>query len=350
MSIKSFISLIPLAALSGFAPSTASAQVVIPTVLIGNPGNAADPATGYGLVAYPYNIGQHEVTNFQYSVFLNVIARTDPHNLYNTEMAGVFGGITRIGAPGNYIYTTVSGRANNPVNFVSFWDACRFANWLHNGQGNGDTEAGVYTLTPDGIANNTVTRNSGWRWAVTSEDEWYKAAYHQPAGAGGDADDYWLFPTSSNSVPTTAQVNYDSAVGNTTPVGSYAANSYGTFDMAGNVWEWNEAIISASSRGLRGGSFVSPLGLNSLRSTTRVDNSPTDESRVNGFRVSRSVPPVPCVGDINGDNHVDTFDLTTFLGLFGTVATPGGPGDFNGDGAVNTIDLTTFLGAFGNAC
>ena len=29
---------------------------------------------------------------------------------------------------------------NKPVNYVSFWDAARFANWLTNGQGSGGTE------------------------------------------------------------------------------------------------------------------------------------------------------------------------------------------------------------------
>lgn len=80
---------------------------------------------------------------------------------------------------------------------------------------------------------------------MTSEDEWYKAAYHQPASQGGDADDYWLYPTSGNTI-TNAQANYNFFIGNTTPVGSYAANFNGAFDMGGNVFEWNEAIISGS--------------------------------------------------------------------------------------------------------
>jgi|GEM_PF-564332 len=264
----------------------AAAQITIPTATVGNPGNAPDPTTGYGSVAYAYNIGRTEVTNAQYSAFLNAKAASDPFNLYNTNMAETFGGITRSGSPGSYTYSTVSGRANNPVNYVSFWDACRFANWLHNGQGSGDTENGAYTLTPNGIANNTITRNTGAVWAVTSENEWYKAAYHQPASEGGDADNYWLFPTSSNSEPTTEEATFGDAIGNTTPVGSYAANFYGTFDMGGNVWEWNETIPFSSMRAVRGGSWGSYVDRQSADSRNLL-NVPSIESFVIGFRVSQ---------------------------------------------------------------
>jgi MYXO-CTERM domain-containing protein len=242
-------------------------------------------------VAYTYNIGQTEVTNAQYAAFLNARAASDPFALYNTNMAGTFGGITRSGSDGSYSYSTVSGRENNPVNFVSFWDATRFANWLHNGQGNGDTETGAYTLTPGGIIANTITRNAGWQWAVTSENEWYKAAYHQPASAGGDSDNYWLYPTQSNTIAT-AQANYlsfSSGINNTTPVGSYAANFYGTFDMGGNVVEWNEAIIVGSFRGLRGGSFNNDV--NTLRADLRGNGRPAGEVGNVGFRVSQVPGP-----------------------------------------------------------
>ena len=46
-------------------------------------------------------------------------------------------------------YSIISGLGNRPVNWVSWYDAIRFANWLNNGQGNGDTESGSYTLLPE---------------------------------------------------------------------------------------------------------------------------------------------------------------------------------------------------------
>jgi formylglycine-generating enzyme required for sulfatase activity len=55
-------------------------------------------------------------------------------------------GIGRQGSPGSYTYATGGAAQNMPVHFVSFYDALRFANWLTNGQGGGDTETGAYTL------------------------------------------------------------------------------------------------------------------------------------------------------------------------------------------------------------
>lgn len=121
---------------------------------------------------------------------------------------------------------------------------------------------------------------------MTSEDEWYNATYHQHAVQGGDSDDYWLYPTSSNSVHTTAQVNFNNVIGNTTPVGSNAANCYGTFDMGGNVWEWNRAIVVDEYSLLRGASFEPGDDSLFLQADYR-DGSlrPADEYLSAGFRV-----------------------------------------------------------------
>ena len=158
-------------------------------------------------------------------------------------------GIIQSGSPGSYTYSVTRGRGNYPVTDVSFWDACRFANWLENGQptgaeGPGTTETGTYTLTATAIANNTVTRNADATWAVTSENEWYKAAFYTPLGGTGNSNaNYWLYPTQSNSI-FTSQANYYDVVGDTTPVGSYDYPSYyGTYDQGGDLFQWNESII-----------------------------------------------------------------------------------------------------------
>lgn len=53
-----------------------------------------------------------------------------------------------------------------------------------------------------------------------------------------------------------------------------------------------------------------------------------------------------CVGDFNGDNIVDSFDLNVILGNFGG----GAFADINGDGVTDSIDLNIILGNFGQPC
>ncbi len=143
--------------------------------------------------------------------------------------------------------------------------------------------------------------------AIASENEWYKAAYYDGSGS------YFDYPTQSNTLPTVATANasgdisnpgtnvanynngadWNSLDGNVTTVGSAGAGSashYGTFDQGGNVWEWNESIVSSSNRGLRGGSFFGSAF--NLQSSVRNSLVPTSENNFIGFRVS-SLAPIP---------------------------------------------------------
>jgi formylglycine-generating enzyme len=305
------------------ADGTWTGLASLETVPVGDPGNAADteehsanPA-GQGAVAYDYNIGKYEVTAGQYALFLNAVAATDSYGLYNTSMwIGSLGcKIQRSGTSGSYTYSVASDYANRPVNYVSWGDSARFANWLHNGQpglvapvpqDQYSTVDGAYHLNgaTTVAALQAVGRETDWKWAVPSEDEWYKAAYYK---GGGTNAGYWDYTTGSNEVPSNVLGDPTDPGNNATFLtDSYTIGSpyyrteagahentdspYGTFDQGGNVWEWNEAIIEfiGSSRGVRGGSSHSDSWHLSSSCRNNYDD-PTYEYYGLGFRVA-SVP------------------------------------------------------------
>jgi formylglycine-generating enzyme required for sulfatase activity len=292
--------------------------VNIDTVPIGKPGNANDPATGnaYGGVAYSYNIGKYDVTVGQYTAFLNAVAATDTYGLYNPAMTAELNiaGISRSGVSDSYSYSVI-GSANHPITYVSWGDAARFSNWLNNGQpsgieGPGTTETGAYTLNgaTSNVALAAITRNAGAKWFIPSESEWYKAAFYDPIAAH-----YWTYATGTDVHPTSAPPDstlntanyYDDTTGyavagsltySTTQnylsdVGAYMASAspFGTYDQNGDVFQWNEALISGSVRGLRGGYWGGPF--DGLRSSYRDHTDPADEGDGVGFRVATVPEP-----------------------------------------------------------
>jgi formylglycine-generating enzyme len=306
-----FLLLFLFCAICVISPLPARAFVTMAWSPVGNPGNANDPADGddgtlgiqnFGAVPYAYNIGTYDVTASQYVEFLNTKDPTGDNmlGLYNTNMSLAGLGVINFnnGNSNGSKYSVISGSGNHPVNWVSWYDAIRFANWLNNGQGSGDTESGAYTLGTLGAGSTPVTppltHNPGSKIWLPTENEWYKAAYYNPATSS-----YFLYPTSSNLAPTastpTAAANHANyaMVGLFTDVGAYAGTTspYGAFDMGGNVYQWNEALIGGSLRGLRGGSRLSISY--SLQSVHRdSSNGPTGVYDLVGFRLA-SVTSVP---------------------------------------------------------
>jgi sulfatase modifying factor 1 len=298
--------------LSLLIASSASA-VTMAWTPIGNPGNACDTQAQstlgpcYGAVGYAYHIGTYDVTNAQYAEFLNSKAanNADPLGLYNPSMGTDtnWGGIARTGSSGSYSYAPIVGRGDWPVNYVSFYDALRFANWMNNGQGSGDTETGAYTLLGGTAApsnGTTVARNAGAAIVLTSENEWYKAAYYNALSMS-----YFTYPAGSSTqticaapsaTPNTA--NCGNAVDTPTIKGSYtgAASPYGTYDQGGNVSQWTETEIppilpafSSSRRVTRGGNFGNASSSNA--STSSGADPETDALPVIGFRLAMIPEP-----------------------------------------------------------
>ena len=80
------------------AASSVSA-VSIDWVTVGDPGNTSD-TTGFGSVGYSYQISKYEVTNAQYTEFLNAVGSLDNWELYSTTLnsgSSFSRGITRSG-------------------------------------------------------------------------------------------------------------------------------------------------------------------------------------------------------------------------------------------------------------
>lgn len=252
-------------------------------VPIGHPGNPADTIdcstqlTGNtfrncGSVPYNYQISRYEITNEQYAEFLNAV---DPHG---SNPLGLFpgfdslpnAGITRDGLVAGNHYRVKPNFANKPTTMIRWIDAARFVNWLAHDRPSGPE---AHTLLDDGsydLSSNPPQRQPNARWAIPSEDEWYKAAYYDPTknGTGG----YWKYATRSDDLPNPAicnstgditnpgsnvanhftlgnylaypGCNWNGSLSNVTTIGSTGNQSfYGTADQSGNVVEWIDLVV-----------------------------------------------------------------------------------------------------------
>ena len=139
------------------------------------------------------------------------------------------------------MYSVRPATDNHPMNYINWYDAIRFANWMDNGQPvftteptatNNATESGSYTLvgfTADPEQWQQRRAQCRERQIVLpSENEWYKAAYYDPYTSS-----YYLYPTSSNSTPNsgypTATPNsanfYPDGPDDLTDVGAYSGTT-----------------------------------------------------------------------------------------------------------------------------
>lgn len=312
-----------LLTLLGLCSISAKAQVTYDMVVIGNPGNSNDK-TGFGGVAYTYQIGKYEVTIGEYAEFLNAVAsESDPYGLWNSSMTiPNIQGISRSGSSGNYSYSvmnasSVSGSSTNmPVTGVSWFSAARFANWMANGQPTGiesagTTENGAYALngkkSGTTISKNTINPNTNAApsYYIPTENEWYKAAFF-------NGRDYYVFATQHNTTPSNiigdssnaANFLSDATTGYSVPqsmlysssqtyltnVGTFinSISYYGTFDQNGSVWEWTDMDGSVSYyRSLKGGAWTSTPPY--LQSSYRLVTVPSTISVNSGFRLAGSI-------------------------------------------------------------
>jgi formylglycine-generating enzyme required for sulfatase activity len=133
---------------------------------------------------------------------------------------------------------------------------------------------------------------------LPTEAEWEKAA-------AGPAGYKWPF---GNTFYLSMVNNAESDLDTTTPVGTYAPNGYGLYDMSGNVWEWvadwydptfysrpaatqKDAVnrqYGSGDRVRRGGSWYLPA--EAVRSARREADRPNGRDTHTGFRCAQALP------------------------------------------------------------
>ena len=184
---------------------------------------------------------------------------------------------------------------DHPVQRVSWYECIKWCNARSEKEGQFPcyTVGAVVCRTGEGSPDCSFTA-SGYR--LPTVVEWEFAAR---GGLSGNR-----FPW--GDTVTHAQANYYSADGYeydasptrgghpkyktgsypyTSPVGSFPANGFGVFDMAGNVWEWCWAP-KGCSRCIRGGSWDADA--RGLRNAHRNKNDgPNDRGDYGGFRTVR---------------------------------------------------------------
>lgn len=228
--------------------------------------SGSNPSSGYGQVGYNYSIGTHEVTADQWSK-------------YAAASGGPAGGST---AP-----TTTGSLA---VNNASWNEAAQFVNWLNTSSGHQaaysfDGSGNMSLWGDDDKSATSAFRHKNAVYVLPSEDEWVKAAYWN----GSSLQTY----STPGDTLTGMDVNYGGSSIRNVGIGSEEIN--GTFDMMGNVWEWNESAFAApddsttEDRVIRGGSYVSPESY--LHSSSRFNINPTNDYNSLGFRVAAIPEP-----------------------------------------------------------
>ena len=259
---------------------TSGNEFTIDFVNIGNTGNAAG-TTSYGAVPYDYRAGVNEISQ---------------------------DAITKATASGMANVTAGPWSGSQPAANIDWYEAAAFVNFLNTNSGktaaydltfsSGSWSMALWSSEQAWTAGGTnLYRNKDAYYFLPSENEWYKAAYYNPAGSN-----YFLYPTASSSIPTAvvSGTSAGTAVYNGGAVTNPAAvtlagglSPYGTMGQGGNVWEWNESALDGTNssasepRVIRGGNWGSSQ--NNLRSSFQYSDDPLQQGVYLGFRVA-SVP------------------------------------------------------------
>lgn len=201
-----------------------------------------------------FYIDKYEVTNKEFKKFIDQVPSWQKTNIPDSFHNGDY---LKSWTDNSY----PPGQGNLPVNYVSWYAAMAYAQWL------------------------------GKR--LPTEAEWEYAAR---AGIKNKK-----YPWGSDKIDSTF-ANYGNYVKKLTAGGTYKPNAYGIYDLAGNVWEycldeWDQDFYKKSPR-LNPIAGISPLGNFLLAKTRRVIRGGSYKGGPINLRVSfRDSHPITGAGD-----------------------------------------------------
>jgi sulfatase modifying factor 1 len=211
-----------------------------------------------------------------------------------------------------------SGKAtNHPVQTVYWYDVVKWSNARSQQAGLSPvyyTDAGLTQVYMNGDTNAVYSNWAASGYRLPTEAEWEKAARGGLSGQrfpwgntisesqanyyGNTGFSYDLGPNGYNAIGSIGGTSPA-----TSPVGSFAPNGYGLYDMAGNVYEWcwdwygtpygqptttnPTGPASGSNRVLRGGAWVNYAS--SARCACRFNYFPVSANYYFGFRCVRGL-------------------------------------------------------------
>ena len=265
-------------------------MVVIPAgqFMMGSPsyeeGRYDDEGPVHRVQVPSFALGKFEVTRGQFAAFVRETGYSAGGSCNVDKGGGDYGRL----ASKNWRDPNFSQTDWHPVVCVNWYDAKAYVEWLG--------------------------RKTGERYRLPSESEWEYAGRAGTTEArywGNDPDEACtsanVHDQTSKSINRFHWTHHGCTDGHakTAPAGSFQANSFGLYDVLGNVWEWVEDCSNwsysgapndgsawsagdCSERVLRGGSWIFiPRNVRSANRNRKGSDLQDDDY---GFRVARTLP------------------------------------------------------------
>lgn len=285
----------------------------------GNPGYQGPDINGQtrgrGSVGYHYRISRLEVTSGQWMEFANAMwALGDPYRIGEDPVAGYeqnFGG----GGPNHWVLRNLPQAERLPVVGITWYNAARYCNWLHNGKQNtleslvtGAYDTTTFGPTMNGQRPDALTHLPGAKYWIPTFDEWLKAVHYDPDRYGDGQGGYWMYPNGTDTplirgtVESGGQTNANSP---SIPVSSVWLGAYtnvqtpwGLFDASGGAAEWCEDAtdFTRTFRRYDGSAYIVEMSNppNMIDLVYRTGGTPPDSSGFAavgaGLRIASSIP------------------------------------------------------------